>query len=254
MKSILLVLFAALAAAQTAVTFETAAIKPVSNASACQGSMIQPLPGSGLRAQCVPVRALITWAYQIQDYQLSGGPPWLTSISWDIMAKSDPKDLAETAKFEDLNEAQRTHLLDDIRQRLRALLADRFQLQLRTEMKEQTVYALTVGKGGPHMKEVEQSAMIRRGKSQIVSTGATMALLTTYLGIALGRPVTDQTGLTNYYAFELNWTPDSPDPTADSAAPSLVTAVQEQLGLRLQSAKAPIGSLVIERIEKASEN
>jgi uncharacterized protein (TIGR03435 family) len=75
-----------------------------------------------------------------------------------------------------------------------------------------------------------------RAKSQILSTGASTALLCQYLGIALGRPVTDKTGLTAYYAFELNWTPEG----ADADGPSLVTAVQEQLGLRLEASKGPM--------------
>jgi uncharacterized protein (TIGR03435 family) len=253
MKPVLVVLCAAFGSAQTA-TFETASIKPVADKSSCQGSMIQPLPGGGLRVQCTPIRAIITWAYQIQDYQLSGASPAVMSVSWDIMAKSEPGEPAETKHFEDLSEAQRIHAIDDIRHRLQALLADRFQLKLRSESKEQTVYILTIAKKGPLMKEVERSGMIRRRNAQILATGATTTMLSSYLGIALRRPVTDKTGLTAYYAFELNWAPDGTEPSANSTDPSLITAVREQLGLRLEATKGQAESLVIERIEKPSEN
>jgi bla regulator protein BlaR1 len=251
MKCILLIACGALASAQPA--FDTASVKPVGDVSSCKESMMQALPGNGLRALCIPVRALITWAYQIQNYQLTGGPSWMESMSWDIMATSDTHDPAKATPFEDLPEAERTRRLTDVQMRLRSLLADRFQLTLRKEIKEQIAYTLVVAKNGPSMKEVERGGMIRRGKSLILATGATMSQLSSYLGIALGRPVTDKTGLTAYYAFELNWTPDGAE-SPDAKFPSLTTAVQEQLGLRLQSVKAPTDSFVIERIEKASEN
>jgi uncharacterized protein (TIGR03435 family) len=251
-RALVPILLAVLAIAQPA-TFETASIHPVADMSTCKGSIINPLPGAGLKIDCVPLRAIVTWAYRIQDYQLSGGPSWLTSVGWNIMAKSEQHGAPETTKYEDLTEAQRIARQNDVRTHLQALLADRFQLQLHRELKPQTVYSLTVAKTGSRMNPVERAGMIRRGKAQIKSTGTTMALLSSYLGIALGRPVTDKTGLTAYYAFELNWTPDGAEST-DAATPSLVTAIQEQLGLRLESTKAPVESFFIERVQKASEN
>lgn len=253
MKSAIAILFFA-SATGAAQSFETASIKPVADISTCRQSMIQPMLGGGLRVECMPLKALITWAYSIQDYQLSGGPGWLTSVDWNIMARSESAAPADSLRPEDLPEAQRKIWMDDVRQRLRSLLAERFQLKLRHDSKEQTIYSLTITKSGPRMKEVDHAGMIRRGKAQIVSTGTTMALLCSYLGIALGRPVTDRTGLTSHYAFEMNWTPDGIEPVEGAAAPSLMTALQEQLGLRLEAAKGPVEMLFIENIEKALEN
>jgi len=127
-------------------------------------------------------------------------------------------------------------------------------------MRESTVYALVLEKnqkGGPKLKakaEDERTAMNTHGgngKSQLVGTGVSMGALASYVGNRLGRIVVDKTGLSDSYDFTLEWAPDE---AQDSPAPSLVTALREQLGLRLESQRSPVEVLVIDSIDRPSEN
>ncbi len=127
-------------------------------------------------------------------------------------------------------------------------------------MREQTAYVLTIAKNGPKLKaSKDQSGFIKRGRGQIVSRGAQMTALAQYLSIDVRRPVMDRTGLSGHYDFTLEWTPDpgtnvAETATADATGPSLFTALEEQLGLRLESRKAPVDTLIVETVERPSEN
>jgi bla regulator protein blaR1 len=208
--------------------------------------------GSGrLNTMRTTLRMLITFAYNVKDYQLSGGPGWANSETYDITAKA-----AENATP------------DQIRAMLQTLLRERFKLVLRQGTKEAPIYELVVAKGGVKIQEDTTSArsatmMTGRGKAGALRTS--LANFVQLLGVVTGRPVVDKTGLTSTYKFDLNWTPDpgeggppalgGPDAAPlDSNGPSLFTALQEQLGLKLESAKGPVESLVIEGAEKPSEN
>ena len=116
-----------------------------------------------------------------------------------------------------------------------------------------TVLALVVDKNGPKMKASSDgaaSAMNTHGKSQAVATAISMAELANYVGNRLGRVVVDKTGLTPKYDFTLEWAADA----SDVSAPSLVTALREQLGLKLESQKSMVEVLVIDSIERPSIN
>ncbi len=248
-------------------SFETASVKPTERDSACSnGSVIGPMPGGGLRVECLALKSILTWAYDVQDYQISGGPSWIASDRWNILAKpaSDvPQD--GPIQYEKMNDAQRRTYMALVRQRLQALLAERFQLQLRHEAREQTMYALTVAKNGPKLKESADqsvSGFLKRGRGQITGKGAQIETLAQFLAIDVRRPIIDRTGLTSRYDFTLDWTPDRA-PSADDAGkaaaadptgPTVFTALQEQLGLRLESQKGPVDTLVIDRVTKPSEN
>lgn len=221
--------------------------------------MIEPMAGGGLRIDCLSLRTILTYAFDVQDYQISGGPAWAGSDGWSIVAKASGSESPDAGPvhYEDMTDAQRKMFSDLIRQRLQALLADRFQLVLRHDIREQITYALTVSKGGAKMTEsADQSRadVLRRGRGQITSNGARMEALARFLAIDLRRPVIDRTGLTAHYDFKLEWTPDTDQQDPDSPAPSLFTAIQEQLGLRLESEKGPVEVLVIERAEKPTGN
>ncbi len=248
-------------------SFETASIKPRERDSSCSnGSVIGPMPGGGLRVECLALKSILTWAYDVQNYQISGGPAWITSDRWNILAKpaaDAPQD--GPVQYEKMNDAQRRSYMELVRQRLQTLLAERFQLSLRHEAREQTIYALTVAKNGPKLKEsVDQSVsgFLKRGRGQITGKGAQIETLARFLGIDVQRPIIDRTGLTARYDFTLDWTPDRPtsaDDTSKAAAtdptgPTVFTALQEQLGLRLESQKGPVDTLVIDRVEKPSAN
>jgi uncharacterized protein (TIGR03435 family) len=247
--------------AQTApgATFETASIKPTPPDAQC--GMIQPMPGGGLRIECLNLKTILVWAYDVQNYQISGGPAWAESQRWDILAKPAAMEGATSgpAEYANMDDSHRKQYMSAVRQRLQALLADRFQLALRHEMREQTVYVLAVAKGGPKMKESanqSESAFIKRGRGQITARGAQMEGLIRFLAIDVQRPITDRTGLTRHYDFTLEWTPDPPanaeshKDSPDASGPTVFTALQEQLGLRLESQKGPVETLVIDRAEK----
>ncbi len=228
--------------------------------------MIGPMPGGGLRVECLSMKTIIQWAYDVQDYQVTGGPSWAASERWNILAKpaaaEGPQEAPAT--YEKMTDVQRTQFMKLVRLRTQALLADRFQLTLRHETREQTAYALVVAKNGAKLKESANQAdsgFMKRGRGQITARASQMEGLAKYLAIDVRRPVTDETHLTAHYDFTLEWTPDTA-PAADSSAraaaepsgPTLFTAIEEQLGLRLEAHKAPVETLVIERAEKPSNN
>lgn len=254
-------------------TFEVASIKP-SNPDA-RGVRLNLLPGGGFRGENVRLRQLIEFAYEVHPFQISGGPGWMTSEGFDIMAK--PQESADATDLNKLNDNQRERLADQVKKRVRALLADRFQLTIRREMKDEPIYTLVVAKNGPKMKEAvpgEGGQHMRGRPGDLTADRITMAMFVGQLSRSVGRPVLDKTGLTAKYDFHLEWTPDTgtsgtgkeglsgppsiaeakseglPEPTG----PSLFTALQEQLGLKLEPQKGPVEHLVIERLEKPSEN
>lgn len=254
-------------------TFEVASIKP--SAPDARGTMLQIQPGGGLRVTNATLRMLITQAYDVRDFQVSGGPGWINSERYDITARSEhlagadnlPDDLRK------MTDEQRKTVGEQMRVRLLALLADRFQLKIHRETKEQPVYALVVGKNGPKFQEAKEGAAnrgrMRMGRGQLTGEGVQIQFLTVALSNQVGRPVLDRTGLKGNYDFKLDWTPEpgqgggpfgTPPPGVDAPpppdpnGPSLFTAIQEQLGLRLESQKGPVDMIVIDSVEKASEN
>jgi bla regulator protein blaR1 len=240
--------------------FETASIKPSPPETRC--GTIEPLPGGGLRIECLALKTILTWAYDVQDYQVSGGPSWAASERWNILAKPAASDNSPDgpAEYEKMNGQQRADYMHLVRRRLQSLLAEQFRLVLRHEIREQTAYALTVAKSGPKMKE-SAPGMIKRRPGQIVSKGVRIETLAQFLGVDIGRPVADRTGLSGIYEFTLDWTPDRPasaapgiEAASDPTGPTIFTAIEEQLGLRLESRKMPVDTLVIDRVEKPSGN
>jgi bla regulator protein blaR1 len=262
--------------AQTApLTFEVASIKP--SPQNCPGgpcpSSIMFRPGDVLHVAGMPLKFLIGFAYQVLDFQISGGPSWIGSERFDIDAKADSHNEADSLPDDpsELTDEQRKTSADRMRERLRNLLADRFQLVIRRESKDQQVYALVVAKGGSKLQESKEGkGMMRMGRGMLSGQGVEPAFFATTLSQQLGRPVVDKTGLTGKYDFELKWTPDPGQgpagpfgppppgvqlpPPPDPNGPSIFTALTEQLGLRLESERAPAEMLVIDRVEKPSEN
>ena len=138
---------------------------------------------------------------------------------------------------------------------LRALLADRFHLQVRHELKQLPVYEFVVAKGGAKLKESPASAPIGYSMSsgRINGHGIEIANLAHSLAGVAGRLIIDKTGLTGKYDIDLNWSGEDSSGTTDSG-PSIFAALQEQLGLKLEPAKAAVDTIVVEHIEKPSEN
>jgi len=154
-------------------------------------------------------------------------------------------------------------------QMVQQLLADRFKLAVHRETKELPAYALVVAKSGPKLtatKDTGGGKGTSSGDGHLTATGLTMArlaqTLTQILSRELGRVVIDKTGIVGEYDLSLTWTPDdrsaaaanTSKDTPDLPGPSIFTALQEQLGLKLESTKAPVETLVIDHIEEPSAN
>ena len=264
-------------------TFEVATIKL--NNSDDQRQFIRRQPGGRVTVTNIPARQLILIAYQLQSFQVVGGPSWITTDRFDITAKLEantpPATLPNTgsaARFEQ----------DPIQQALRTLFAHRFKLKRHRETREMDIYALVLAKPGSGPGAgLKQSttdcspaavAARRGGQSQgppgpspsdasfcgltgrpgqIRMGGSLLSDATTVLGQITGRMVIDRSGLSGNWDFTLTFRPDMPfglppgvdPPTIDPAAPSIFTALQEQLGLKLESTKGPVDVLVIDGIE-----
>jgi bla regulator protein blaR1 len=247
----------------TPLAFEVASIKP--SRPDDSGSVIQTTGGEGLIVTNASVRSLITFAYEIRDLQLSGGPGWLGTDRFNITAKTAPDDAAFGAtKPDSMTDAQRKTYTDRVRERLRTLLAERFGLVVHHEPKDVAVLLLTVSKTGPRMKAAAHEAGARQGmrgtgRGHTQGYAVTMERLAIYLETVVGRPVLDRTAITGEFDWTLDWVPDSPASGGDNSAtpqigPTIFTAIQEQLGLKLEPGKAPIDSLVIDRMIHPTEN
>jgi bla regulator protein BlaR1 len=227
----------------TQLKFEVASVKP--GAPDATGLFIRYLPGGGLRITGATLQSLISMAYDVRVFQISSGPKWIDNDRFDIDARLTTSDAPHpTLTRQDQSKAAEA---------LRNLLADRFQLKLHPETTEQPVFALLVAKAGPKLREsTESESFIRRmGRGSIKGQAVALRLLVVNLANELDRTVIDKTGLTGKYSFELKWDPSiAPDPSE----PSLFTALQEQLGLRLESQKGEVKALVVDRAEKPAAN
>jgi uncharacterized protein (TIGR03435 family) len=260
-------------AAPAAHAFEVATIKP--------SDLNNPPPESvnlspdGFQATGMTLKELIKVAWDL-DYgandQVVGGPPWTASTRFDLDAKEDPEFAAEIAKLPHQQQGVQ------IRSMLRDLIIQRFQLRLHHDTRELPVYELVVAKGGPKMLPGADAATPQNiasqsdapqksqrwirfvGVGELEGDSADMATLVTALCMQPeigGRMVLDKTALAGNYDFTLKWTPDimlNPNQSAPSSGPSLFTALQEELGLRLDSARAPVDRIVIDSVSPPVAN
>jgi uncharacterized protein (TIGR03435 family) len=251
MRAALIFLIALAAQGQTTTpAFEVATVKP---SPALMKYLGFQFPGGGrFEASQETVKAMVAFAYEVRDFYVSGGPGWAGTDRFEIVAKAD---------------ASATPV--QMRAMLRTLLAERFKLAVRRETKEATVYQLVVAKDGVKSSGLTESS--RNGgirflaRGQIEGMGNTMSGLANYLQTLLGEVVVDKTGLTANYDFKLAWTPDESQAgkpgaqaglgnAADPGGPSIFTALQEQLGLKLDATKGPVETIVIEHVEKPTDN
>ena len=182
------------------------------------------------------------------DDKFIGIPGWASTAKFDIEAKVDSSD---AAAFKKMPFGQRQRMVQE-------MLADRFQLKTHHEMREQPIYALVVAKGGAKLRVAtpaegaDPGGTIARKRGEIVAQNIVLSQLISQLTQTLGRTVQDRTtGLTGKYDMTLDWAPD--DETSETG-PSIFTAIQEQLGLRLESTKGPVEVLVVDHVERPSEN
>ena len=247
--------------------FDVASIKPHQGHDFRVG--IEVAPGGLFRATNIPLNMLMQTAYDLLPGQLSGVPQWAESEHYDIEAKVAGPEASGKG-------------MDAMRPYLQSLLASRFQLKFHRENRDMQVYHLATAKGGPKMKEGEAGASghaaTHMGHGLIKSSNLSMDQLAITLSRQLGTPVVNQTGLAGQYRVELQFSADSPaghgngsghgggggdhgGPSAGGPAvapggegPTIFTALQEQLGLKLESKKGPMNVFIVDKIEKPEEN
>ena len=214
--------------------------------------MIGPGPQGGWRVQNLSVLGLIASSYGVQDYQIIGAPAWATSESFDISFTPD-KTETPLGAAPSLKEVQAS--MSRNAQRMQAVLRDRFGLVLRAENRDLPLYNLLQAKGGhkltPHDPATQSPPSLRSNGRQMTGTGVNVGMLAQQLSMLLDRPVHDETGLNGEYDFKLDGTSPDSDP---ASGPSIFTALTDQLGLRLESAKGPVQVYVVEKVEHPSEN
>jgi uncharacterized protein (TIGR03435 family) len=223
--------------AQAAPEFEVATIKPAPPQSngRTQTRMSSDTDKGDLTYSNVNLKEVMGRAYKVQQIQITG-PDWLETERFDIAAKFPPHASPEQLLL-----------------MLQSLLAERFKLALHRETKELPVYALTVAKGGPKFKPSDTASGITSNSNRTqwhVTAKGSMASFAEFLTGEAGRPVLDKTGLPGSYELTLDWAPDTAPAANDAALPSLFTALQEQLGLKLESTKAPVETLVVDHADR----
>jgi uncharacterized protein (TIGR03435 family) len=213
--------------------FEVAPVKPTpaDAIGPAQPSIVQFLP-NGFRRTNSTLRTLVRTAYDVQEYQVAGGPEWANSTRFDIEARHG----GNVSRAEALR-------------MLQALLAERFQLKVRRETREGPTFdLLRIADARPLTPATESSsASVRPGE---YSGRRTTAQLAQYLASIVGRPVTDRTGLTGVYDLRLSFAPD----LRDADRPTVFAALQEQLGLRLERSRGPVETIDIESAAPPDSN
>jgi bla regulator protein blaR1 len=232
------------------------------------GSMFQ-FTQDGIRVTNVPLWAIVRESFRLHDDRLFGGPAWEKTSMFDIEAKVAPED---APKLKSLTLAQRWSMLVP-------LLEQRFGFKYHHEMRDLPEYELVVAKDGIRMTASKPDpsgseghgkrmlSMHGRGHMESINTG--MSTLAGILSAQLGRTVVDKTGLTGTYDYKLDWTPDDALPAMatvastvpgdsaeapDTSGPSLFTALEEQLGLKLEAVKGPVDVVVIDQLVQPTAN
>jgi len=254
-------------------SFEVASVKEDHSGRPGRGFQLSDDDPSRFHTLNTTARMLIEFAYSIKDEQLSGLPPWANSIGYAIDAKIDDATAARMMKMPRAEWGERMKLM------MRSLLADRFKLSLATETKDMPIYTLVVAKSGPKLTPTEwvepppgapmpkvsedKAPHLMRSRGSISAVDIPMRELAdalTGMPDIDGRLVVDQTGIQGNYDFELHFQTQAPaknpmeSAPVDDSAPSIFTALEEQMGLRLESTKGPVDTYTIEHIEQPSEN
>ena len=258
--------------------FEVASIRRNKDGGPVAG--LQRFPGGRFEATNIQLAALISFAYQLQPFELVGGPPWLMDDRWNIVARidGDPPRMPPGQ-------------LDAMMIATQALLADRFKLAVRRETREIPVYQLVRGnrddrlgsgmrrstadcqsiqraadeaaKGGPPAPNPNTPDRMvcgmRVSVGRIQFGGRPLATLTNVLTAMTQRRVVDRTGLTGDWEFDISFNPPSPPPgielpPPDPDAASLFTVLQEQLGLKLEATRLPLSVMQVDRVELPVED
>ena len=244
-------------------TYSSVSVKPsaIPNGDNRTKMMFSLMDGSFV-ARGATLERLIQTNYHLQDSQISGGPDWLNTARFDVDAKLDPSQFAGVQQ-------QVVEQKGADQALLQRLLHDQFKLATHYEVRNLATYDLVVGENGSKLQASgDGPRTMKFGRGELSSSGAPLELLITQLSARVGRPVVDKTGLKGLYAFNLHWTPDPSEdqllrlsgqpffqePAPEANGPSLTTALQQQLGLKLVPNTEPVQVLVIDHAEQPSEN
>jgi uncharacterized protein (TIGR03435 family) len=237
----------------TNLKFEVASVKPHAFVQGDRQDFT--ISGNSVKFSVAPLYALVREAYDVKMDRISGGPAWASRVrdaAFDIEAK-----------------AEGTPTTSQVRLMLQQLLAERFHLKAHRESREIPIYQLVIAKGSSKLAQSAPSASDKvHVGTRVASPGVIarelssdkmpMANLADFIASSAGRPVVDRTGLTGAYALWLSWTDDSRvagnQATGEVPGPSIFTALEEQLGLKLEPGRGPGEFLIIDSVEKPSEN
>lgn len=235
-------------------SFEVATIKPSKPDEQGKAFLVQ---GTRFKTINVTLTEMMSFAYGVHSKQLVGLPPWAGTEKFDVDAKPDAEGAPSDKQWKSM---------------LQKLIVSRYKLAFHREKKELPVYVLTVGKNGPKMTKSQGDPNGLPGlffRGRLGDLGVTNANMADFAGLmqnaVLDRPVLDQTGITGRWDFTLDWTPDDsqfqgmgakipPPKEGENTPPPLYTAIQEQIGLKLEATKAPADVMVIDHVEQPSAN
>lgn len=234
------------------------------------------ITSDGMKITNVPLWTIVREAFGLENDRLFGGPAWSKTTAFDLEAKVSPEDAVKLKALK----------MEERRQMMVSLLEERFGLRYHHETRDLPMYELVVAKGGVKMQASKpdpegpdhgpgpepspgRHMLMMHGRGHIESVGTGTSGLVRLLSAQLGRTVVDKTGLTGDFDYKLDWTPDdtlpqmtksgSPAPgdnasSPDAAGPSLFTALEEQLGLKLESTKGPVDVIVIDQLNQPTAN
>ncbi len=244
----------------TSPTFEVASIR---ESKQDNGSRVQILP-NGYSLKRMSLKNMISGAYGVRENLLSGAPAWTETTCYDLEAREDA---TEAAKIKSLPNKEKW---EEIQKMMQALLAERFHLKATQIEKQLPIYELVIAKGGLKMKSAGTgntyadglkgpngpfgAGVLQFGPGGIIGQAIPISTLADTLSGQVDRRIDDKTGLQGKYDVALHWSRDDSAAAADSPYPNFFTALQEQLGLKLDSAKGPTQTLVVEHVERPSEN
>ena len=232
--------------------FEVATIKPSDPARCCARGW--SANGRRLQTFNMNLKYLIQWAWNLQAKQVAGGPSWMDDARFDIDGEIDGDGVPNDLQWKSA---------------VQKLLVDRFHLQLHHEKRQMPVFALEIAKGGPKLTPGDGNIKVHQGMGLSGAPGQTMygngvnASIGDFIGelqrIVMNRPIVDRTGLTGVYNIRFQFTREDPDALGmtqlpDTAAPNLLEALPQQLGLKLEATKAPVDVMVIDHAEPPGDN
>lgn len=232
--------------------FEVATVKPSDPAKCCSRGW--GMNGRRFMITNMNLKYMVQWAWNLQAKQVAGGPSWMDDTRFDIAGEIDGDGVPNGRQWKIA---------------MQKLLIDRFHLQLHHEKREMSAFVLVIAKGGPKLTpgdgnvKAHQGVGFSGGVGQTMHGGGVNASIGDFIGelqrIVMDRPIVDETGLTGVYNIQIAFTREDPNSLGvtqlpDTAAPNLLDALQQQLGLKLEGTKAPVDVIVIDQAEPPGEN